>query len=86
MKKYILIFVLPFLLSACIPSTNEVLSEYRTKSERDLCMSYLLASTGNIWQSERLQVINEKNYDCNKYIPEAELRLGKRLVEELESR
>ena len=86
MKKYIFIIIIPFFLSACIPSTNEVLSEYRAKSERDLCMSYLLASTGNIWQSERLQVINEKSYDCNKYIPEAELRLGKRLVEELESR
>jgi hypothetical protein len=55
-------------------------------NERDLCMSYLLASTGNVWQEERLQVIDEKSYDCNKYIPEAELRLGKRLVEELESR
>ena len=86
MKKYIFIIIIPFLLSACIPSTDEVLSSYRAKSERTLCMDYLLASTGNIWQSERLQVINEKSYDCNKYIPEAELRLGKRLVEELESR
>jgi hypothetical protein len=55
-------------------------------NERDLCMSYLLASTGNVWQEERLQVIDEKSYDCNKYIPEAELRLGKRLVEQLENR
>ena len=49
-------------------------------------MGYLMAATGNIWQGERLQVINEKNYDCNKYIPEAELRIGKRLVEQMENK
>ena len=77
--------MVPFILSSCA-SVDEVLSDYRSMNERELCMSYLMASTGNIWQSERLQVIDEKSYDCNKYIPEAELRLGKRLVEELESR
>jgi hypothetical protein len=27
------------------------------------------------------QVINEKNYDCDKYIPAAELEISKRLIE-----
>jgi hypothetical protein len=85
MKKIFFIILLPFLLSSCA-SVDERLSDYRSMNERELCMSYLLASTGNVWQEERLQVIDEKSYDCNKYIPEAELRLGKRLVEQLENR
>ena len=86
MKKFFLFIFCPIILSACIPTVEESLAKYRSYNERELCMSYLMASTGNIWQEERLQVIGEKNYDCNKYIPEAELRLNKRLVEELENR
>jgi len=80
--------MVPFFLSSCasVASVDEVLSDYRSQNERQLCMGYLMATTGNIWQGERLQVINEKNYDCNKYIPEAELRIGKRLVEQMEKK
>ena len=85
MKKFLFIIMVPFFLYSCA-SVDEVLSDYRSQNERQLCMGYLMAATGNIWQGERLQVINEKNYDCNKYIPEAELRIGKRLVEQMEKK
>jgi hypothetical protein len=83
MNKFSSVILLLFFLSSCASqeTIDETLSNYRTKSERRLCLDYLLSSRGNVWQGERLQVINEKNYDCDKYIPAAELEISKRLIE-----
>ena len=77
MKKFIIIFLLGCLLSSCA-SRDEKISKYRSWDERKLCMSFLLNENSNIWQDERLMVIEEKGHNCDRYIPEANLRINQR--------
>ena len=77
MKKLVLVISL-FTYQCSQTSINNQLQTYRGYDERKLCMSYLQAPSYNIWQEERLQVINEKNFNCEKYVGEAQLRLQQR--------
>ena len=83
MKKILSLLFISGILSSCA-STEDTLAMYRSYDERKLCMSFFMHPRSNIWQETRLQVIREKNYDCNKYIAEAQLRLGQDILSKID--